>query len=508
MSIHNLQIGDSWKDLCQNPLWQAEDLGKPIPDSSHAVSVAMPLWEHVIAYEEREPAVMDALACGYPRFVFHPYVAQLVRICEQRFAEKDEACLPFPSAHVAARCVAFIERHAAVPAEAHEFGFNDIHAVAFPRNAFESAKFFWQHTGEIVSSRCALATLQGRDLRDEGGAAKDAIRARIAGWTGTHADDIYLFPSGMAALAKIHRVVQELTPGAKSVQVGFPYVDLLKLQDKIGPGVHFFAQPHDDELTTFIGDATQESISAVFCEGPGNPLLSCPNIPRLSEQLRARHIPLVVDETLGTYANVDVLPYADVVMTSLTKYVAGAGDVTAGALILNRESEHYDRIRHCLDLGNEDLFWSEDATVLEYRSRDFPERMQRINRTAEALVDHLKSHPCVDRMYYPKYVAADCYEAVRRPGAGYSGLFSLVLHNASHAGPAFYDHLRVTKGPSLGTSYTLSCPYTLIAHYAELPWAQSCGLSPYLVRVSVGLEDLDDLKERFDEALAACGATA
>src|SRR5690606_31777081 len=123
-------------------------------------------------------------------------------------------------------------------------------------------------------------------------------------------------------------------------------------------------------------------------------------------------------------------------------------------------------------------------------------------------VDRIKEDGRVQSLFYPKYVAAECYEAVRRPGAGYAGLFSIVLNDASHAAPAFYDHLRVTKGPSLGTNYTLACPYTLIAHYSELPWAQSHGLSPYLVRVSVGLEELDDLVERFDEALAACTTAA
>jgi cystathionine gamma-synthase len=489
-------------------MWQAGDLGKPIPDSPHAVSVALPLWEHVIGYEEKDAAVMEALSCGYPRFVLHPYVAQLVRTCEQRFAEKDEACLPFPSEHVARRCVAFIEQHAGAPADVDEFGFNGIYVVSFSRSAFETAKCFWQHAGEIVSSRCALATLQGRSVEEDGAAAKRAIRERIAGWTGAAVEDVFLFPSGMAALAKIHRVVQELSPGAKSAQVGFPYVDLLKLQDKIGPGVHYFALPEERSLREFLDTTAEDDVSGVFCEAPGNPLLTCPDIPWLSEQLRAKGIPLIIDETLGTYVNVDVLPYADVVMTSLTKYVAGAGDIVAGALILNRDSDHYDRIHRCLDVEHEDLLWSEDAVVLEARSRDFPERMARINRTAETLAEHLLSHAVVERLYYPKYVAEAAYRGVRRPGGGYGGLFSILLQDACHTAPAFYNNLRVSKGPNLGTSYTLACPYTLLAHYAELPWAQSCGLSPYLVRVSVGLEDYDDLAARFDAALAVCSAPA
>jgi cystathionine gamma-synthase len=64
-----------------------------------------------------------------------------------------------------------------------------------------------------------------------------------------------------------------------------------------------------------------------------------------------------------------------------------------------------------------------------------------------------------------------------------------------------YDALRVTKGPSLGTDFTLACPYTLLAHYDELPWVESLGVSRWLLRVSTGLEPTSDLLARFEEAL-------
>jgi cystathionine gamma-synthase len=88
--------------------------------------------------------------------------------------------------------------------------------------------------------------------------------------------------------------------------------------------------------------------------------------------------------------------------------------------------------------------------------------------------------------------------------SGGGGLFSLVLDEPLRA-PEFFDALRVSKGPSLGTNFTLACPYTLLAHYGELEWAESCGVARHLVRISVGLEQADDLCRRFDEALAAAG---
>ncbi|HEY1052206.1 MAG TPA: PLP-dependent transferase, partial [Prosthecobacter sp.] len=85
---------------------------------------------------------------------------------------------------------------------------------------------------------------------------------------------------------------------------------------------------------------------------------------------------------------------------------------------------------------------------------------------------------------------------------GYGCLFSFTLKNPEQTSAPFYDALRVCKGPSLGTNFTLACPYTLLAHYDELEWVESCGVSRWLIRVSAGLEDTQELIARFDEALA------
>ena len=67
----------------------------------------------------------------------------------------------------------------------------------------------------------------------------------------------------------------------------------------------------------------------------------------------------------------------------------------------------------------------------------------------------------------------------------------------------FYDYLHISKGPSLGTNFTLVCPYTLLAHFDEIDFASSYGVDANLIRVSVGLEDYCDLKSIFSEALVA-----
>ena len=92
-----------------------------------------------------------------------------------------------------------------------------------------------------------------------------------------------------------------------------------------------------------------------------------------------------------------------------------------------------------------------------------------------------------------------------RQGVGHSTLISLLLRDPEKTSEIFYDALRVSKGPSLGTNFTLACPYVLLAHYDELEWAADCGVDQHLIRVSVGLEDWNDLRCRFDEAFDRVG---
>ena len=94
--------------LIDSPYWQASDLGKALPDSEHATSVAMPLWQHVIQYEEGDPEFRKLLALGYPRFVVHPLVEKLNTDAAERFAREGEAAFVAPSARVAENGLRFI----------------------------------------------------------------------------------------------------------------------------------------------------------------------------------------------------------------------------------------------------------------------------------------------------------------------------------------------------------------------------------------------------------------
>ena len=490
------------QNLLTDPLWRAKDLGKPIPDSPDAVSVALPLWEHVVGYEEGRPEVLDALHSGYPRFRFPSDVQELFDACANRFGRRGEVVYAFPSESVALRCGEYVQRHAKLDVRIVPYGEAGVFAVFAPEAGADTLKSYWQHAGEIVSSRRARSAL-GQTTEDVHAAeAEREVRERIAGWTGAGPSDVFLYPSGMAALADAQRMMHALRPNRKSVQVGFPYVDLLKLQEKIGAGVHFVPGTDSDALHDVLALLDSEEICGLFTEFPGNPLLRCPDVAALGDAVRKNGGLFVIDETIGSFVNVDCLPACDAVMTSLTKYVSGVGDVIAGSLVLNPESPRYDAMKTYLATQHEALLWGDDVVALAANARDFPERMTQINRNAEALTDHLHNHPAIASLMYPKFTNTAMYERLMKPNAGYGGLFSLVTKNGANTAAAFYDRLRVSKGPSLGTNYALACPFTLLAHFDELDWAESLGVSRWLIRVSVGLESPDDIIQRFDEALS------
>ena len=192
------------RDLITEPLWRPEDLGLPLPDSDHAVSVSMPLWQHVIGYEEKLPEVVAKLQCGYPRFLIHPQVARLNETAENRLAGKGERCVVFPSAAAAHRCVSYVRERHGIEARCEALDWQQLTVVVLPEKGREAALKFWRFGGEIVSSRMAAAALamlvegQGEpaaadEVLEKGRIAKEKIRRRLAELSGQDAENVFLF---------------------------------------------------------------------------------------------------------------------------------------------------------------------------------------------------------------------------------------------------------------------------------------------------------------------------
>ena len=327
---------DYSQDLLSEPLHSAADLGKPLPHSPHACSVSLPLWRHVVGYEEGSAEVISAMQCGYPRFFIHPYVSRLFELCERQFTSgPHEACFAFPSLEAAQRCATFLQAKIGfgVSSRIAPLGQTGVHAVVFRKSLRLPVRLYWQHFGDIISSRRAWDLLHGTVKQPSAASAgvKAALRQRIGAQLGESEDSVYLYPSGMAAISKALQMAQLLQPGVRSVQFGFPYLDALKVQTVFGPGALFFPQGDEADIDALQQRLEHESFSCVLLEFPGNPLLGLPNLPRLSALLRRHRIPLIVDDTVASFACVNAFPYADIVTSSLTKCSSSSSSSSSGS---------------------------------------------------------------------------------------------------------------------------------------------------------------------------------
>lgn len=487
-------------DLLAAPRWRPEDLGAPLPDSPHAITVAMPRWEDVVGYEEKRPETMARLRCGYPRFLVHPLVRAVAEVLAP-----GRPCLPFPSPRVAEQAAAFVCQSTGAPAELVRRG--PVTGMVTDAAGEPALKAFWQHTGLILSTRQAEAFLEGRREPAEADDLRRALRRQLADLYDCAEADVFLAPTGMAAQFAALRAAQQLRPGLPTAQLGFPYVDTFKLQQKFGPAA-FLLHRLDRIVEELEALLARQPLAACFCEIPGNPLLGSADLRRVSPRLRAQGVLLIADDVAATPLNVDLGAHADLIATSLSKYLVGTADAMGGAVICNPRSPHHALVRAVLAASHEELLGGEDARVLEDRVRGFPERMALHNRNGLAIAERLRAHPAVARVWYPRWEFSESYEAVRRPGGGWGSLITFEPRRAASAAPRIYDRLEVNKGPSFGTVFTLACPFTLLAHYTELDWAEACGVSRYLLRLSVGLEVPEDLWARLARALAAGGAAA
>ncbi|KAI9313102.1 pyridoxal phosphate-dependent transferase [Dichotomocladium elegans] len=497
------------------------ELGEPLPSSTpFALSVMIPTWQDNLAYEAGDADLLSRLQTGYPRFVFPPQVVELYdRLVKMH--EGAESGMAFIARSYAQRCIAFLREHDHNESSLIELvmGRMPVFLVLFRQEAFKTAMSYIQYFGAVFSARAAEYCLCVLDNKSEEAeallsqvpedlvcTAKMTIRKRIASLVGhgVSMDDVYLYPCGMAAISDAHRLFTRIRPDGdqiKSVCFGFPYMDTLNVLRKGSPaGCHFYPGGSEKDIEDLASLLEGEKILSLFCEVPSNPLLKTPDLKRLRSLATKYDFMIAIDETIGNYCNVDVLPYADIIMTSLTKLFSGKCNAMGGCLILNPRGKHYRALQQHLSTSFEELLYGPDAIVLEQNSRDFCERSMKVNTNAELLCDYLIKHPKVSDVYYPKYICRDLYDCVRRSdrNSGYGGLLTIMLPNADQAA-VFHDRLRCAKGPSLGTNFTLASPFCILA---RIDWAEEYGVSHHLVRVSVGLEDPQHLIRLFEEALA------
>lgn len=486
------------RDLTAHPAWQEEDLGLPLPDSPHACSVCLPTWSSVLGYEEGRKKVLRRLRTGYPRFFKHPAVERLFATAKAEVASESEEVLVLPTRASVQRAHRWVERRA--EAAVRIASFHGLQVLVVPAKAKDDANAYWRFAGEVVSSRQAQDFLDGK-LRE--GSKSHLIARSLSKYSGAAPEDVFVFGSGMAAITSVLRGLPGLREGKKTLQLEFPYVDCLKVQELFGHGVVYLNDAIGESFDEALMRIRQGEFAGVFTEVPSNPLLRTVDIKRVAAACAESKTPLVVDDSVAGPLNVHALRYADVVTGSLTKWISGEGDVMAGMVTLRADSPVADSLRVSLKADATDCapLYIGDAEVLLSNMKGYSKRMKTVNENGQALAAWLAAHPAVAQVWHPSLIHRENYEAVMRKGGGYGGLLSFVLKMPKRT-PKVYDALRLSKGPSFGTHFTLVCPYTLLAHYNELEWAEGCGVSANLLRVSTGLEPIAELIAAFADALA------
>lgn len=488
--------------------------GETIPTSVHGVSVSIPDLASVVAFESKDEQTLRRIRRGYPRFRVHPYVALVAALAKEERGNRPEDIVLTCSVEAGRRAAA----HACLPPEAlvEECG---VAGVAFPYGSEQGRRVrdFVQHTG------CHLSSREAEDLLVEAGVvaarqpevrmaerSEERVVATLAAAYGI--DDpaaVSLRNSGMnavyAAIASIDDVQRE-RGRRRWLQLGWIFFDTVKLFEK-----RVVDMRHETLSNAFDLDAVARlvadrgDVAGIVTEAPSNPLMQTADLPALRRIADGHACALVVDATIGTPYNIDVLPYADVVCESLTKYATGSADVLMGAVIVNRASAFAVPVMDRLQ-GFGDSPYQADVARVAYRIQGYRDRMAQVNANAILLADFFHRHRAVGHVHYAYEPSSrENYLRLERTPASPGGLLMLDLNVPLEQ---VYDVLAVAKGPSFGAEFTMASPQVFIAHFDLLSNPQgrdllrAHGLHRDMLRVSVGIEDGERIVQVFDEALS------
>lgn len=488
-------------------------LGSRFPDSPHAVISSLPTMADVRGYEEREPRVLEALSSGYPRFVEHAFIKELIGFYLEREKLVERSAILIPGRRAAQDLVDFIGL--GVVSVRVEDALFLVHFDANDGELSHRVRKFVQHTGCGISSRQAEDLLVAHGLQEAVQQEpivelrpQEKVESTLAGLIGCESKDVLICASGMNAFYAGFRAVQEAQSAkgrSKWLQLGWLYLDSgCVLKEFLGEKdtLEYCYDAMDIEVIVEKIEACGDALSCVVIECPTNPLVQVADLARISQVVRACGGVLMVDPTIASIYNVDVLRYADLVVASLTKYASHEGDVMIGALALNSESVHHGDLALRISSFHQPPY-SRDLARLAHEIDSAPVAVAQMDANARRLADYLKGHVAVKEVHYAGY--SDRFTEVAK-GEG-SGGAMITIELKADIEP-FYDALKVMKGPSFGTGFTLVCPFMFLAHYDLVTsdegraFLRSVGIDPYLIRISVGTEPIESIIKCFEEALA------
>lgn len=311
------------------------------------------------------------------------------------------------------------------------------------------------------------------------------------------------FGSGLAA---IDCVLKLLNPGDEVVAVddlyGGTYRMFTRLFEKYQ--LKFTFVNFDD--ASKIGDVITDKTKLIWVETPTNPLMKLVDIKAVVEVVKGinKDILVAVDNTFATpYLQRPIDLGADIVMHSATKYLGGHSDVIAGALIA-KTAELGDQL-HFIQFASGGILGPHDSYLVLRGIKTLALRVQRHSENGLKVAQYLESHPAVDKVIYPGLESHPQYELAKRQMKDFGGMVSFTFKSGKKEDAIkFLEKVRVfTLAESLGGVESLANHPALMTH-ASIPAEKRAelGITDDLVRLSVGIEDAEDLIADLEKAFS------
>jgi len=308
------------------------------------------------------------------------------------------------------------------------------------------------------------------------------------------------FGSGLAA---IDCVIKMLNPGDEIISTNDLYGGSYRIFNtifaKYGLVFHFVDMQNPDAVDALVNENTK----LIWVETPTNPMMNIIDIAAMSQIAKKAGALLCVDNTFATpYLQNPLDLGADMVMHSVTKYLGGHSDVVMGALVCNDDnlaSEMY-RIQNSSGAVTAPM----DSFLVLRGIKTLHLRMQRHCENGEKIAKFLLTHPKVDKVYWPGFETHPNHEVAKKQMRGFGGMISFTLK-----GNQLQDALDLVKKVSIfALAESLGGVESLIGHPATMTHAsipkevrEQSGVVDSLIRLSVGIEDVDDLINDLDNAL-------
>ena len=253
-----------------------------------------------------------------------------------------------------------------------------------------------------------------------------------------------------------------------------------------------------------VAAALSHKTRVVYLESPANPNMRLVDIAAVSALAHASGAKVVVDNTYCTpYLQQPLLLGADVSVHSMTKYLGGHGDLTAGAAIF-ADAELAQRVRlYGLKDMTGAVMSAQDAHLVMRGLKTLALRMDRHCQSAQTVADFIAAHPATAAVHYPGLPSFPQHALAKQQMRQMGGMIAFELQGGLEAGVCFMDALQlVTRAVSLGDAETLAQHPASMTHSTYTPEERAAhGISEGLVRMSVGLEDVQDLLADIGQAL-------